>query len=171
MPRIALDLNTEAGRRPIKGTWRYAEGFIPGQPNQGLVAEVAESPARLPDYDDSGWEVCDNLRKGISSGFSFGWWRITIEVPESVGGTPVAGMQVIFETNIDDYGEVWVDGEIDYTTGVVAGYNKHQRVVLSQSAEPGRRYVIACLGANGPFGKPRGGVWLRYATLAFENVG
>jgi hypothetical protein len=29
--------------------------------------------------------------------------------------------------------------------------------------------VIACLAANGPLGEPRGGVFLRYATLAFES--
>ena len=32
-------------------------------------------------------------------------------------------------------------------------------------------YVLACLACNGPLGKPGGGVFMRYATLAFEWYG
>ena len=171
MPRVALDLTKEADRRKVNGVWRRALGWIPGEPNQGLTAETAASPARLPDYDDSGWEITDNLREGISKGLSFGWWRITVELPEVVDGQPVAGAQVFFETNIDDYGEVWVDGQIDLVRGSVAGFNQQQRVTVTTSAEPGAKHVIACLAANGPFGAPGGGIFMRYATLAFESRG
>jgi hypothetical protein len=169
MPRVALDLNNAEDRAKIKGVWRAALGYVPGEPNQGLQAETEGSPARLPDYDDSAWQVCDNLRLFISRGFTFGWWRIAVELPETLDGMPVAGAQVIFETNIDDYGEVWVDGEIDLREGTVAGWNRQQRVVISRSAEPGTRHVIACLAANGPLGKPGGAIFIRYATLAFET--
>ncbi|HEY7466341.1 MAG TPA: hypothetical protein VIB47_06580 [Dehalococcoidia bacterium] len=169
MPRVALDLNKAEDRAKIKGVWRAALGYVPGEPNQGLQAETEGSPARLPDYDDSAWQVCDNLRLFISRGFTFGWWRIAVELPETLDGMPVAGAQVIFETNIDDYGEVWVDGEIDLREGTVAGWNRQQRVVISRSAEPGTRHVIACLAANGPLGKPGGAIFIRYATLAFET--
>jgi hypothetical protein len=171
MPRIALDLNTDADRKLVKGVWRRALGYIPGEPNQGLQAEVLSSPARLAEYDDSGWEVCDNVRDLISIGFTFGWWRMTVEIPESIEGVPVAGSTVVFETNVDNYGEVWVDGEIDYPTGTVAGFNAQQRVVISPSAVPGAKHVIAVLAANGPFAQPRGVIFLRYATLAFESRG
>jgi hypothetical protein len=169
MPRIALDLNNAEDRARVNGTWRMALGYVPGQPNQGLQAEIEGSPARLPDYDDSSWQACDNLRAFVSKGFTFGWWRIAVEMPQTLGGMPVAGAQVIFETNIDDYGEVWVDGEIDLREGTVAGWNRQQRIVISRSAEPGARHVIACLAANGPLGKPGGGIFIRYATLAFET--
>ncbi|HEX5368579.1 MAG TPA: hypothetical protein VFY10_04115, partial [Dehalococcoidia bacterium] len=66
MPRIALDLNTDAGRQAVKGVWRHSLGYIPGEPNQGLEAEVLSSPARLADYDDSGWEVCSDVRALVS---------------------------------------------------------------------------------------------------------
>ena len=171
MPRVALDLNKEEDRRKVKGVWRRAPGLVPGEQNQGLVAELEASPARLADYDDSGWQVCDNVRELLSKGFTFAWWRIAVELPESVDGMALAGSTVVFETNIDNYGEVWVDGQIDLVNGVVVGFNSQQRVVVSQSAGPGTRHVIACLAANGPFAQARGGIFLRYATLAFESRG
>jgi hypothetical protein len=42
---------------------------------------------------------------------------------------------------------------------------------VSGSAVPGARHVIACLVGNGPLGEPRGGIFIRYATLAFESPG
>jgi hypothetical protein len=171
MPRVALDLNKEADRQVVKGTWRRALGLVPGEPNQGLVAELEASPARLADYDDSGWEVTDNVRDLVSKGFTFGWWRITVELPETIDGQAIAGSNVLFETNIDNYGEVWVDGDIDLVNGTVVGFNAQQRVVVSPSAVPGAKHVIACLAANGPMALPRGVIFMRYATLAFETRG
>lgn len=171
MPRIALDLNEESDRKKIGVVWKYAMGYVPGEPNQGLVAEVEASPARLADYDDSAWEVRDNVRAGLSKGFSFVWYRTTVTFPETIDGRPIAGSTVIFETTVDDYGEVWVDGAIDLTTGAVAGWNRPQRVTLSTNAQPGEKHVIAVLAANGPLGKPGGTVWIRYAYLAFETTG
>jgi hypothetical protein len=171
MPRVALDLNKEADRQKVKGTWRRALGLVPGEPNQGLVAELESSPARLADYDDSGWEVTDNVRDLVSKGFTFGWWRITVELPEQIDGQPIAGSNVVFETNVDNYGEIWVDGDLDLVNGTVVGFNAQQRVVVSPSAVPGAKHVIACLAANGPLALPRGVIFMRYATLAFETRG
>jgi hypothetical protein len=171
MPRVALDLNKAADRQVVKGTWRRALGLVPGEPNQGLVAELEASPARLADYDDSDWEITDNVRDLVSKGFTFGWWRISVELPEAVDGQPIAGSTVVFETNIDNYGEVWVDGDLDLVNGTVVGFNAQQRVVVSASAVPGAKHVIACLAANGPLALPRGVIFMRYATLAFETRG
>ena len=77
----------------------------------------------------------------------------------------------MFETNVDNYGEVWIDGGIDRATGVIVGINASQRVEVSGSAVPGARHVIACLVANGPLAEPRGGIFMRFATLAFESPG
>jgi hypothetical protein len=78
---------------------------------------------------------------------------------------------VWFETNIDNYGEIWIDGKIDRATGVIVGINAQQRVEVSGNALPGTRYVLACLVLNGPLAEPRGGIFMRYATLAFESPG
>lgn len=169
MPRIAFDLNNAADRQQLGGEWRVAPGLVPGEPNEGLTAQLLASPARLPDYDDSEWDICTNIRQSLSVGFTFAWYRITVEVPARANGVDLAGSRVWFETNIDNYGEIWIDGQIDRSTGVIVGINASQRVELSNSAAPGDRYVIACLVANGPLAEPRGGIFMRYATLAFES--
>jgi hypothetical protein len=170
MPRIALDLNKAADRQKVKGQWRVAPGLVPGQPNEGLTAQLLSTPARLQDYDDSGWEICSNIRESLSVGFTFAWYRLTVELPSQVDGVDVTGARVWFETNTDNYGEIWINGQIDRSTGVIVGINASQRVAVSDSAVPGSIYVIACLVANGPLAEPRGGIFMRYATLAFETA-
>ena len=71
MPRAVIDLNTSSGLATVKGQWKFAQGLVPGQPNEGLVSQLEGSPARLPDYDYSGWEICNDLAKWITRGFSF----------------------------------------------------------------------------------------------------
>ena len=171
MPRVALDLNKAEDRQQVKGQWRVAPGLVPGESNEGLTAQLLASPARLADYDNSGWAVCSNIRESLSVGFTFAWYRIAIEVPERLDGVALAGSRVWFETNIDNYGEIWINGQIDRTTGVIVGINAQQRVEVSGSAVPGARHVIACLVLNGPLAEPRGGIFMRYATLAFESPG
>lgn len=171
MPRIALDLNTAAGRAAIKAQWRVADGYIPGQPNQGLVAEVLMTPAREKDFDDSGWEVCDNVRAGRSVGLCFAWYRIVAEVPAEIDGQSVAGARILFETNVDNYAEVWVNGGFNRATGAMNGLDYSHRVEVAAEAKPGDRHTIAVLAVNGPLAEPRGGVFLRYAHLAFETRG
>jgi len=101
MPRETIYLGDPAGQELVKGTWRYARGYVPGEPNEGLVEQSAGSPARLADYDDSGWEICHDLAERNSHGFSFMWYRINITLPDTVNGHPVDGIRVQFETCID----------------------------------------------------------------------
>jgi hypothetical protein len=171
MPRITLDLNKAEDLRKVRGQWRVASGLVPGEPNEGLSSQLASTPARLADYDDSGWEVCTNIRDSLSVGFTFAWYRIAVELPEHLDGVTLAGSRVFFETNVDNYGEIWVDGKLDRAGGAIAGINAQQRVEISAKAAPGTKHVIACLVANGPLAEPRGGVYMRYATLAFESRG
>ncbi len=171
MPRVALDLNKAEDRDKVKGQWRVASGLVPGESNEGLTAQLLAVSARLADYDDSGWEVCTNIRESRSVGFTFGWYRIAIELPQTLDGMDVAGSRVFFETNIDNYGEVWIDGEIDRSAGVISGINAQQRVEIPGGGVPGARHVIAVLVANGPLAEPRGGIFMRFATLAFESPG
>ena len=51
----------------------------------------------------------------------------------------------------------------------MAGFNIPQRVAIAADAQPGEKYVIACLAANGPLAAPGGGIFMRYVHLAFEN--
>ena len=102
MPRETIYLRDAAGQELVSGVWKYARGYVPGQPNEGLVEQIEGSPARLVDYDDSAWEVCTDLAERNSHGFSFMWFRIKITIPEFVNGHPVKGTRIQFENSIDD---------------------------------------------------------------------
>lgn len=168
MPRAILDLQNPADLAAVGGQWRYAVGLVPGEPNEGLVAQMEGSPARLTDYDDSGWEATNDIAEWHSHGVSFVWYRINVTLPEMVGGQSISGSRCLIETCIDDYGEIWINGECDRDRGAVQGFNVPQRVVLTADPKPGDKYTIALLAANGPLAAPGGAVFVRYASLAFE---
>ena len=86
MIRVDLNLEDRHDLAAAKAGWRFAPGLVPGQPNEGLTARLADSPARLADYDDSAWDPCDDIQKTVSTGFTFGWYRIAVTVPEQVKG-------------------------------------------------------------------------------------
>ena len=169
MARVSLDLEDPEELAVLGATgWRIAPGLVPGEPNQGLVAELKASPARLADYDDSWWGEDADFQNRLSTGFTFAWYRLHITVPPTVKGVDVAGRRVWFETNVDNYGEVYIDGQIDRVTGVVTGNNVGKRLMVEDAAVPGQKHVVAVLVANAPLGEPVGTIFIRYATLAFE---
>ena len=168
MPRVVLNLQDPEDLRTVGGQWRYAPGLVPGEPNEGLVSQLTGSPARLADYDDSRWEAADDIAKWVSNGLTFAWYRIKVTLPERVGGQDIRVSRCLFETCIDDYGEIWVDGECNRERGAVQGFNVPQRVVVSADPQPGAQHTIALLAINGPLAAPGGAVFVRYATLAFE---
>ena len=186
MSSVTLDLEDPTVLAQLSTAWRFGSGWNPGEPNEGLVAQTLDSPARLADYDDSSWEVLDDveaggkdkpsgrpehpgIRKKQSEGLTFGWYRISVTLPETVGTFQTEGSTVWFETSIDDYGEIWVDGEWDRDAGAVNGFNVINRVKITDNARPGTTHVIACLCVNGPLARPGGGIFMRYAHLDFEK--
>ena len=168
MPRAILNLQDPADLRAAKGQWRFAPGLVPGEPNEGFVSQLAGSPARLVDYDDSAWEARNDLTLWHSRGFTFAWYRAKVTLPETVDGRDIRGARCLFETCIDDYGEIWINGECDRERGAIQGFNVPQRVLITTDPQPGQVYTIALLAANGPLAAPGGAVFVRYAFLAFE---
>jgi hypothetical protein len=168
MPRATLNLQDPEDLKAVNGVWRFAGGLVPGQPNEGVKSQLAGSPARLADFDDSSWEICNDLTRWHSRGIAFAWYRIRVTIPERVAGRDLSSTRVLFETCVDDYGELWIDGECNRDRGTVQGFNVPQRVVIDAEPKPGDRHTIAILGVNGPLGAPGGAVFVRYATLAFE---
>ena len=168
MPRGILDLGNPTDLEQVNGVWKFAPGLVPGEPNEGLVAQLEGSGARLPDYDDSDWDECHDLTKWYSRGVAFAWYRLRLTLPETVNGRSLSGSRCIFETCVDDYGEIWIDGDCNRDRGTVQGFNVPQRVVIDAEPSPGDEHTIAILGVNGPLGAPGGAVFVRYATLAFE---
>ena len=169
MARISYNLEDKDDLKALGATgWRRAMGLVPGEPNQGLVAELKETPARAADYDDSGWEQDADIQERLSSGFTFAWYRLKVTVPSEVKGESIEGRRIWFETNVDNYGEVYIDGKIDRNIGVVTGNNVGKRLLVADPANAGATHTIAVLVGNAPLGEPVGTIFMRYATLAFE---
>ena len=40
MPRGILDLGNPADLEQVNGVWKFAPGLVPGEPNEGLVAQL-----------------------------------------------------------------------------------------------------------------------------------
>ena len=74
---------------------------------------------------------------------------------------------------IDDYAEIWVNGELPRAAGrpspaTIQGFNMPQRLVLSDAVSPGDRFEIAVFGINGPISAaPENTVWFREARVEF----
>ena len=73
------------------------------------------------------------------------------------GEVGVAGSRVRFETYIDSDGEIWINGRIDRSTGVV-DVNAQQRGEGSAGAALGAGHVQARRVASGPLAERRGGI-------------
>lgn len=186
-PDAVIDLATDEGTRMVGGSWKYSDTKIveaafraagpDGQPTGNPVSTYDYEPkAGGADFDDSAWEAISagSLSKRRGSGrISFNWYRITITVPESVGGVATMGSTIVFQTTLDDYAEIWVDGEIARFPGqrggsVVGGWNAPNRLVVGRSVRPGQKITLAVFGINGPISNPPTNfIWVREARLEF----
>jgi gluconolactonase len=188
-PDAIIDLQTEEGAALADGQWRYSDtsvretGFVSVGPDLGPSGPANRTYEVVPrahaaDFDDSAWTVlapADTQLRLSTGRVCFNWYRITVMIPERVGDLDPAGCAVVFETVIDDYAEVWVNGEQPLALGevggpVVAGFNAPNRVVLTRHARPGQRFTIAVFGINGPISAaPANYIWMRTATLDFYS--
>ncbi len=188
-----VDLRTEAGVELLQAEWRFenakvvTEDFRAPGPSKddplklyptGKEIETynVEPKAGPKDFDDSQWEVLGpttlEARRGDGR-VSFVWYRINLTFPATVGEFTVEGARAVFEVVVDDYAEIWLDGELFKTFGesgqqVVRGFNARNRVILTDDARPGQSFQLAILGINGPIADaPTNYVWLRSATVDF----
>lgn len=170
----AIDLMSTKGCEAVKGEWRYAEVMVGVGPKNNDIEPKAHGT-----FDDAKWEVLkpETLKDARGPGkFSWCWYRIKVMIPEKVDDKPFEGGPVWFQTTVDDYGEIWVDGKIDTGRGrgAVAGFNTRNRVRLqvadketkkNRDPKPGDVFQIAVLGINSPLGDPPGNkIFLRSPT-------
>ena len=188
-PLATVDLMTDAGARLMKAQWRYSDTKIietdfPG-PDAG--GQPGGAPVRTYDYtphaggagfDDSGWAAIAPaaLAARRSTGrICFNWYRTQITIPPKIGDFDPAGATVWFQTAIDDYAEIWVDGELTRSIGqkggsVVAGWNAPNRLVIGRNVKPGQKIQLAVFGINGPISNPPTNfIWVREAKLEFHR--
>jgi gluconolactonase len=190
-PAAVVDLMTADGVRLMSGAWRYSDTRIvevdfkapgaDGQPTGRAIKTYDFTPhAGGVDFDDSGWQVvaAERLAERRSTGrLCFNWYRINLTVPERVAGFDPTGSTVVFETSVDDYAEVWVDGELPRLAGqsggsVIKGWNATNRLVVGRNVRPGQRIQLAVFGINGPISNPvTNYIWVRFAKLEFHAEG
>ena len=110
---------------------------------------------------------------------SFAWYKVDIEIPQTIGKLNVAGTTAVFEIVMDDYSEIWVNGKQKVERhfglvgeGAISGYNARNRVLLTNNAKPGEKFSIAILGINGTLGMiPDNYIWVRSAVIDFYKDG
>jgi len=190
-PDALVDLTTRDGTALVKGQWRYSDTKIVEVAHRAVGSDLKPSGAATRAYDiephagaaafdDGTWEMLDpgQLEARRSKGrLAFSWYRINVTIPEHVGSMSVRGATAVFEIVVDDYAEVWVDGELPIVLGqaggqLVKGFNAPNRVVIARRAQPGQRVQIAVFAANGPLSEPPPNfIWIRSATIQFYKPG
>ena len=168
LPSAVVDLRTSEGAALVRAEWRYGDVRIvetdhrepgpdlrpTGAPNRTHDITPHAGPA---DFDDSSWEIIEpaSLESRRSHGrLAFGWYRTRITLPPRVGDFDVTGSTIVLELVIDDYAEIWVDGQLPVMLGqtggqLIKGFNAPNRVILTHDARPGQQIQLAIFGANG----------------------
>jgi gluconolactonase len=189
-PDAVVDLQSAEGCALVDAQWRYADARVEetdfvtvgddlGPSGPPTLTYHVMPHAEGVDFDDSAWRVLEprDTELRLANGqVCFNWYRSVVTIPERVGDLDPTGATVVFEVVVDDYAEVWVNGELPIALGdrgghVVAGFNAPNRVVLTRDAQPGERFVIAVFGINGPVSvAPHNYIWMRNATLDFYEA-
>ena len=184
-PDAIVDLRTHAGAALVGAEWRYADATIDAVDFVAVGEDLGPSGpptrtydvaphAEAPDFDDSGWRrlAPPELELRLGAGLlSANWYRTSVTIPDRLGDLDPTGATIVFEVVVDDYAEVWVNGELPKALGdtggnVASGFNAPNRVVLTRDARPGQRFDLAVFGVNGPISaSPHNYIWVRSATL------
>src|SRR5438477_8561549 len=190
-PDAVIDLATNEGVDLVKGQWCYSDtkiiqvDFKAAGPDKQPTGKPIKTYDFTPhaggaDFDDSKWEKIDatTLDARRSTGrLCFNWYRINITIPPRVNDVDLAGTTAVFETSIDDYAEIWVDGEMSRALGqsggsVVKGWNAPNRLIINRSVQPGQKIQLAIFGINGPLSNPPTNyIYMREAKLEFYKGG
>ena len=75
---------------------------------------------------------------------SFFWYRTKLTIPANGAGFDTSGAMMVLRVNIDDYAEIWVDGEMPRAAGrpsphTIQGFNMPHRIVLANPVAPGAK--------------------------------
>src|SRR5581483_10352323 len=181
-PDAIVDLQTDEGVALVGGGWRYSDCAVEeiefvdlGTPEDPLGPGTV--PNRTYDVVRTGepreLAPADTQLRLANGRVCFNWYELDVTIPDRLGDFDPTGATVVFEVVIDDYAEVWVNGELPHALGdagghVAAGFNAPNRVVLTRDAKPGDTFALAVFGINGPISaSPRNYIWMRTATLDF----
>jgi gluconolactonase len=186
-----VDLATQEGARLVGAEWRFSEARIVEASNNYVGPDLkASGPASKTHditphagaaaFDDTSWTVIEPAsltdRRGPGK-LSFAWYRLRFRVPEKLGAFETKGSTSVFEIVVDDYAEVWVNGNLPVILGsaggaFAAGFNSPNRIIIGRDLKPGQEFTLAIFAANGPLSNPPSNhIWVRSATLDFYRPG
>jgi len=181
-PVHVVDLMTAAGSAIFRAQWKAMEAKIvecpalsDAMPEFKTTYDV-EPYAGVSGFDDSEWPVIAATELGAKRGggmVSFFWFRTTLTIPADAAGFDTAGAMTVLRVNVDDYAEVWVNGEMPRmagrpSPGTIQGFNMPHRFVLSTAVTRGDRFTIAIFAINGPISAaPANFLWFREAKIEF----
>jgi gluconolactonase len=186
-PMADVDLMTSGGSAVFAAQWRYSDAKIvetqfnaPGvdRNTPGPVNTTYDIAPRAGEanFDDSSWPIIDPTtldQRRAGGKVCFNWYRVNFTMPSELGGGSVGGTTAVLSITVDDYAEVWVNGQLPRAldqdnANLVTGWNKPNRVVLSSDVKPGERVQVAIFGINGPISAaPTNYIWLREARIEF----
>jgi gluconolactonase len=182
VPSHVVDLTTADGMAAFGAQWKHMEAKIvegPALPAAmpGYKTSYDISPhAGEKGFDDSSWPTIE--AKGLldrrgGGKVSFLWYRTNLTVPAKIGNFETAGAKMVLTAYVDDYAEVWVNGEMPRRAGItspatIQGFNIPNRVVLADSVKAGDKVQVAIFGINGPISvAPSNFVFFRQASIEF----
>jgi gluconolactonase len=188
-PVAVINLATPEGVKLVKGQWRYRDANIVSVTfnRPGSDRKASGPPSATYDitpqageatFDDSQWEaIAPNTldQRRCTGKLCFNWYRLNVTIPPKVGNFDPTGSDAIFEIVVDDYAEIWVNGQLPLVLGqtgsnLIKGFNAPNRVVVGRNIKPGQQIQLAVFGANGPLSKPPSNfIWIRSATLDFHK--
>ena len=180
-PAHVVDLMTAEGSAAFGATWKIMEAKLVEVPAvkdakpQYKTTHQFSPAAGEAGFDDSGWPTIAATDLGARHGgghVSFMWYRAALTIPPKIGNFDTAGAQAVLRVLVDDYAEIWLNGDIPRRSGypspaTIQGLNMPNRVVLGTSVKPGDKFQIAVFGINGPISVPRGMIWFREAKIEF----
>jgi gluconolactonase len=181
-PLHVVDLMTAEGSAAFVATWRVREAklvqcpaFGDAMPEFPTTYDI-EPHAEERGVDDSDWTVVLATDLGGRRGggmVSFCWYRATLTVPVNALGFDTAGAMAVLRVNVDDYAEIWINGEMPRAAGrlspyTIQSFNMPHRIVLATEVSPGDNFELAVFAINGPISAaPANFLWFREANVEF----
>ena len=181
-PAHVVDLMTAAGSAVFGARWRGREAKLvdcpalsDAMPEFKTTYDI-EPRAGISGFDDSDWPVVAATELGARRGggmVSFFWYRTILTIPTYAAGFDTAGAMAVLRVNIDDYAEVWINGELPRAAGrtspgTIQGFNMPHRLVLANPVAPGENFEVAVFAINGPISAaPANFLWFREAKIEF----